>query len=347
MRALVYEGPGERSWRQVPDARPTDPGDALVRVDAVTVCDVDLAIVRGEAAEVAPGRILGHEAVGTVVEIGAAVGAVAVGDRVLVSSVTACGRCGACLEGRRGECREGGWMLGRLIDGVQAELVRVPFADTSLHVLPPRVGVEAALLLADLLPTAYEAGVLAGRVEPGGSVVVVGCGALGLAAIVTARLRSPALIVAVDRDATRLETALRLGADLAVRPGAQCAPDVAAATGGLGADTVIKAVNVPDALELCTRLVRSGGRVADISAHGRPALLFPEEDRSVGPLTVVARSTDGSSIPALLRLAAAGRLDTGALITHRLKMDEMPQAYDVFSRPAETGALKVAVLRTP
>lgn len=347
MQALVYLGPGDRSWRRVADPRVTGPLDAVVRVGAATLCAVDLRILRGEAAEVEPGRIPGHEAVGTVVQTGPAVAGVAVGDRVLVSSVSACGHCAPCLEGRRGRCVEGGWILGRRIDGTCAELVRVPFADTSLHVLPSQIEDDTALLCADLLPTGYEVGVLAGGVETGGSVAVVGCGAAGLAAIATARLRSPALIVAVDRNPFRLEQARRLGADLAVQPGPDCAREVAAATGGAGADTVIKATGVPDAFELCTRLVRSGGCLVDVSAHGRPAMLFPEDERCVRPLTVVAGSVDGTSIPALLRLAAAGRLDVGSLITHRFDLDEMEKACDVFARPVETRALKVALLRSP
>jgi alcohol dehydrogenase len=346
MRALVYHEPGEVSWQNVPDPQVSEPCDAVVRIDAVSICRADLRIMRGAVAEVDPGRILGHEAVGTVARAGPGVAGLGVGDRVVISAVTACGRCGPCLAGRRGQCLDGGWLLGRRIDGVQAEFVRVPYADTSAHLLPRRVADDTALLLSDLLPTAYEIGVLGGRVEPGASVVVVGCGAFGLAAIATAKLRSPALIVAIDKNPARLESARRLGVDLAVHPSLQCAADVVAAAGGIGADTVIKAVDVPDAFELCTRLVRPGGRIADISAHGRPAMLFPEEDRHVPPMTVAAGLVDAVSIPALLGLAAAGRFDAGAFITHRFDLDEMLKAYELASRPRETGASKVALFRS-
>lgn len=349
MRALAYSGPGAPSWREVPDPPPTGSADALIRVDATSVCELDLCILRGALPEVAPGRVLGHEAVGTVLETGPAVCGLAAGDRVLIPSLSWCGRCAACRAGHRGLCEGGGgWILGRLVDGVQAELVRAPFADTSLYALPPEIGDEAALLLAELLPTAYETGVLGGALEPGATVVVVGCGPFGLAAIAAARLRGPRLVVAIDTDQGRLKAAQSLGADLALSPSLDCAAQVLTAVGGQGTDTVIKATEVPDALELCTRLVRPGGRVADVGAHGRlcAARPFPD-DLYLRPGTYAAGLADGDSTPALLRLAASGRFDTDAFFTHRFSMGELPRAYEVLSAPSEeTGALKVIVSRS-
>jgi alcohol dehydrogenase len=345
MKALVYHGPGKRSWQEVPDPDLIDPGDAIVRVDAVTICGTDLHILGGDVPAVAEGRILGHEAVGTVVETGLAVGAVKAGDRVLISCITACGRCAYCRTGRYGQCLGGGgWILGHLINGTQAEYVRVPYADTSTHPLPETVGDEAALLLADILPTSYEVGVLNGALRPGDSVVVVGAGPIGLAAIATAKLLSPSLIVAVEKAAARLDAAKQFGADLAVTPGDACVEQVMAATEGLGADVVIEAVGTPDAFELCTRLVRPGGHVANIGVHGAPATLHLE-DLWIKDVTITTGLVDTSSTPTLLRMTAAGRFDTGAFITHRFGLDEMQDAYDTFSRPADTGALKVALLR--
>jgi alcohol dehydrogenase len=345
MKALVYHGPGKRAWQDVPDPGLIDPGDAIVRVDAVTICGTDLHILGGDVPAVAEGRILGHEAVGTVVETGLAVGGVAVGDRVLISCISACGRCGYCRTGRYGQCRGGGgWILGHLINGTQAEYVRVPFADTSTYKLPHAVSNEAALLLADILPTSYEVGVLNGAVRPGDSVVVVGTGPIGLAAIATAKLLSPSLIVAVDKAASRLEAAKGFGADLAVEPGGgdACVEQIVAATDGLGADVVIEAVGTPAAFELCTRLVRPGGHVANIGVHGAPAVLHLE-DLWIKDVTITTGLVDTSSTPTLLRMTAAGRFDSGAFITHRFGLHEMQEAYDVFSRPADTGALKVAL----
>ncbi|GAA1072587.1 alcohol dehydrogenase catalytic domain-containing protein [Kitasatospora arboriphila] len=347
MKALTYRGPGRRLWAEVPDPAPTDPEDAIVRVDAATICGTDLHILHGDVPEVAEGRILGHEAVGTVVETGPGVRTVAAGDRVLVSCISACGRCASCREAAYGQCTGGGgWILGHLVDGTQAEFVRTPFADNSLHRLPAGITDEAALMLADILPTSFEVGVRNGRVGPGDTVVVVGAGPVGLATIATARLYSPARIIAVDLAESRRKAAGRAGADSALSP-----DDVerAAADGlgrdGRGADVAIEAVGLPETFELCTRLVRPGGRVANVGVHGRSATLHLE-DLWIRNLTITTGLVDTSSTPLLLDMLAAGRLSTGDLVTHRFGLDEMQDGYDVFADPARTGALKVAFFRT-
>jgi alcohol dehydrogenase len=345
MKALIYHGPGRRSWNDAPDPDLIDPTDAIVRVDAVTICGTDLHILKGDVPETTAGRILGHEAVGTVVETGTAVGGVRAGDRVLISCISACGRCAYCRAGRYGQCLGGGgWILGHLIDGTQAEYVRVPFADTSTYKLPDSVTDEAALLLADNLPTAYEVGVLAGRVGPGQSVAVVGAGPIGLAAITTAKLLSPGLVLAVDKEAARREAAKAFGADITLEPGADCADAVMAATDGLGVDVAIEAVGIPETFELCTRLVRPCGHVANVGVHGKPAALHLE-DLWIKDVTITTGLVDTRSTPTLLTMTAAGRFPTGAFVTHRFGLDEMQEAYDVFERAGETGALKVALFR--
>ena len=259
MRAVVYHGPGEKAWEEVPRPAITADTDAIVRVDAVTICGTDLHILKGDVPAVTDGRILGHEAVGTVEEVGAGVKNVTVGDRVLVSCITACGACRFCREGRYGQCLGGGgWILGHLIDGTQAEYVRVPFADTSTYPVPDGVSDEEVLMLADILPTGYEVGVLNGAVRPGDVVAVVGAGPIGLSAIMGARLFSPAHIVAVDLADARLEAAKRFGADIVVQQlGREDALAVVRElTDGLGADVAIEAVGVPATFELCAALVR-------------------------------------------------------------------------------------------
>ncbi|MGI5272431.1 zinc-dependent alcohol dehydrogenase family protein [Nonomuraea sp. CA-218870] len=346
MKAMVYNGPGKRVWEEVPDPRLTAPADAVVRVDAVTICGTDLHILKGDVPAVEPGRILGHEAVGTVMATGDAVTTVKEGDRVLVSCITACGRCRYCRTSAYGQCLGGGgWILGHRIDGTQAEYVRVPFADTSTHQLPEAVSDEAALMLADILPTSYEVGVLNGRVQPGDTVVVVGAGPIGLAAITTARLFTPSHIVAVDPAATRLEAAKRLGADVLVGAGDDPAAAVAELTGGLGADVTIEAVGIPETFELCTRLVRPGGHLANVGVHGAPATLHLE-DLWIRNLTITTGLVDTYSTPALLDMVAAGRLDPTTFITHRYGLMDMEAAYRTFSDAAETGALKVVLSRT-
>lgn len=343
MKAAVFQGPGRIVWQDVPDPRLDEPGDAIVRVDVVTICGTDLHILKGDVPEVTPGRVLGHEAVGTVVETGRDVRTVRPGDRVLISCISACGRCRFCREGRYGQCRGGGgWVLGHLVDGTQAEYVRVPFADLSVHPLPTAVDSFDAVLLADIFPTSYEVGVLNGRVQPADTVVVVGAGPIGLAAITTARLYSPGRIIAVDLAESRLAAARTLGADATVAAGDGPEQLVEDLTDGLGADVVMEAVGIPATFELCTRMVRPGGRVANIGVHGKPAELHLE-DLWIKDVTITTGLVDTSSTPMLLRMLAAGRLPTAGLVTHRFELGQMEEAYDVFGRAADTGAIKVAL----
>ncbi|GAA2568964.1 zinc-dependent alcohol dehydrogenase family protein [Mycolicibacterium diernhoferi] len=326
----------------MPDPQIQHPGDAIVRVDAVTICGTDLHILKGDVPEVTANRILGHEAVGTVTEVGAGVETLAAGDRVLVSCVSACGRCRYCREAHYGQCLGGGgWILGHLIDGTQAEYVRVPFADNSTHRVPEGVSDEQMLMLADILPTSYEVGVLNGAVRPGDVVAIVGAGPIGLAAILTARLHSPRTIVAIDLADSRLDAARTFGADVVVNPGTQSARQVIdQLTSGLGADCVMEAVGTPGTFEDSVRLVRAGGHVANIGVHGAPATLHLEEIW-IKNLTITTGLVDTYSTPTLVGLVAGQRLDTTAMVTHRFTFDEFEAAYDVFSRSAETGALKV------
>ena len=347
MRALVFHGPGQRSWEEVPDPELEQDTDVIVGIDAVTICGTDLHILKGDVPEVEDGRILGHEAVGTVEEVGSAVRGVLPGDRVLVSCIAGCGTCRFCREGRYGQCLQGGgWALGHTMDGVQAEYARVPFADLSTHVLPHSVTSENAVLLADILPTSYEVGVLNGGVQPGDFVVIVGGGPIGLAAVLTAKLFSPARIVVVDPAETRRDAAKLLGADIVVDSQPEAVAElVASLTGGLGADVVMEAVGLPETFELCTTLVRPGGRVANIGVHGAPATLHLE-GLWIKDVTITTGLVDTNTTPTLLRLLADHQIDPSPLITHRFALDEMMHAYDVFASPDETGALKVVLDRT-
>jgi alcohol dehydrogenase len=342
----VYGGPGARSWTEISDPRIQDPRDAIIQVDAVTICGTDLHILGGDVPEVEAGRVLGHEAVGTVIETGSGVGGLAAGDRVLASCISACGICRYCRQGAYGQCLGGGgWILGHLVDGVQAEYARIPFADLSTYKLPEQVSDESAVLLADILPTSYEVGVLNGRVQPGDTVVVVGAGPIGLAAVVTARLYSPAHIVVIDKAESRLQAAKMFGADTTVLAGADDPlATVRALTGGLGADVVMEAVGTPQTFELCTTLVRPGGHVANIGVHGKPAALHLE-DLWIRNITITTGLVDTYSTPKLLDMLVAGQLDLGHMVTHRFGLDQFSEAYDVFADPIRTGALKVVLSR--
>ena len=292
------------------------------------------------------GRILGHEAVGTVEEVGAGVKNVKVGDKVLVSCITACGSCRFCREGRYGQCLGGGgWILGHKINGTQAEYVRVPFADTSTYAAPAGVADEDLLMLADILPTGYEVGVLNGMIRPGDVVAVVGAGPIGLSAILGARLLSPAHVVAIDMAQSRLDAAKQFGADVVVNNGQEDAlAAVQSITGGLGADVTIEAVGVPATFEQCTALIRPGGRVANIGVHGKAATLHLEE-LWIKDVTITTGLVDTYSTPTLLKLIASGQINANKFVTHHFGLDQFMEAYDVFSRAGDTGALKVAVTR--
>jgi alcohol dehydrogenase len=347
MKALVYNGPGARIWDDVPEPVITDPEDAIVRVDAVTICGTDLHILKGDVPTVDKGRILGHEAVGTVESVGDGVRGVKPGDRVLVSCISACGRCRYCREGHYGQCLGGGgWILGHRIDGTQAEKVRVPFADRSVHLLPDSVSDEDAVLLADILPTSYEVGVRNGRVEPGDVVAIVGAGPIGLAAAMTARLYSPRTVVVIDPAESRLKRARAdFSADVTIDP---TTDDVRRViddlTDGLGADVAIEAVGIPETFEQCVDLVRPGGHVANVGVHGKPATLHLETIW-IKNLTITTGLVDTYSTPTLLRLLAEGRLDTSGFVTHRFQLDDFAEAYDVFADAAGNDAVKVALHR--
>ena len=347
MRALVYHGPGQKAWEEVPKPGITADTDAIVRVNAVTICGTDLHILKGDVPAVTDGRILGHEAVGTVESVGSGVKTVSAGDRVLVSCISACGACRFCREGHAGQCLGGGgWILGHKIDGTQAEYVRVPFADTSTYPVPAGSSDEEILMLADILPTAYEVGVLNGCVRPGDVVAIVGSGPIGLSAIMGARLFSPSHIVSIDLADSRLEAAKRFGADVTVNNSGQNPEEVIhLLTDGLGADVAIEAVGVPATFELAARLARPGGHIANIGVHGEPATLHLE-DLWIKNITITTGLVDAYSTATLLRLVTSHQLDAAKFITHHFTLDQFDQAYDVFSRAAETSALKVVLTRS-
>lgn len=351
MKALVFHGPGTISWDDVPDADVVDPTDAVVQVDTTTICGTDLHILKGDVPAVKPGRVLGHEGVGTVVSVGSAVRSIKVGSRVIISCISACGVCAYCRTGNPSHClaAEGapgvGWVLGHLIDGTQAELVRVPFADVSLHPLPPGVPDEDAMLLSDILPTGFEIGVQYGRVRPGDAVAVVGAGPIGLAVIATAGLQGAADIIAIDTDEHRLALAREIGATGAVNPkNGEWLAEVVEATGGRGVDTAIEAVGTPRTFQMCTSMVRAGGTVANIGVHGKPVQLDLQElwIRNIAITTGLVNTT---SIDMLLKLVAHRRLPLDHFVTHHFELADALAAYDTFGEAARHKAVKVALAR--
>ena len=344
MHALVYHGPGRKSWEDVPDPVIKDATDAIIGIDTTTICGTDLHILKGDVPEVVDGRVLGHEAVGTVEAVGDAVTTLRPGDRVLISCISACGRCRYCRDGRYGQCLGGGgWILGHLIDGTQAEYVRVPFADTSTYKLPASVTDEQAVMLADILPTSYEVGILNGAVRPADVVAIVGAGPIGLAATLTARLYSPRHVIVIDTADSRLELAKQFGADEVINPvNHDVEARVRAMSDGLGADVAIEAVGVPETFELCTRLIRPCGRVANIGVHGKPATLALDKLWAAN-VTITTGLVDTYSTPTLLQMVASGQLSTSAFATHHFDLADIEQAYATFADAATTHALKVVL----
>jgi alcohol dehydrogenase len=345
MKALVYHGPGSKEWEDVPDAAVQDPTDVVVRIDTTTICGTDLHILHGDVATVDAGRTLGHEAVGTVTEVGSAVTSFAVGDRVLVPAITRCGRCAYCVKGMPSHCQTLGgigWILGHLIDGTQAEFARIPFADTSLYAVPENVSNEQAIFLADSLPTGYEVGVLAGGVRPGDTVAVVGAGAVGLGAVLTTGLWGASKVIAIDSNKFRLETAIEFGATDTVEVGPDTVAEVLALTDGLGVDVSIEAVGYPQTLQTAAKLVRPGGTIANIGVHGVPVEL-PMQEMWIQNVTLTMGLVDTVSIPILLKMVASGRLASEKMGTHSFTFDQMEEAYDVFAHAADNSALKVVI----
>jgi len=343
MKALVYRGPGKPAWES--HARPAiqRPGDAIVRITATTICGSDLHILKGDVPTVTEGRILGHEGIGIVEELGAGVSEFRKGDKVVISCITACGKCDFCREQMYSHCRNGGWILGNTIDGTQAEYVRVPYADTGLYPLPAETSDEAAVMLSDILPTGFECGVLKGQVKPGDTVAIVGAGPVGLAALMTARFFSPAAIISIDLDDKRLAVAKTFGATATINSSdGNAIRRVMEMTQGEGVDVAIEAVGLPATFDICQGIVAAGGHLANIGVHGKPVVLHLEKlwDRNA---TLTTRLVDTVTTPTLMRAVRAGTLQPDKLVTHRFPMDEILKAYETFGNAAKYGALKVVL----
>lgn len=349
MKALVYHGPGKKSWDDVPDPQILKPTDAIVKIDTTTICGTDLHILKGDVPAVTEGRILGHEGVGHVVEVGETVGNVKVGDRVVVSCVSACGRCIYCRQGVYSHCldEEGaagiGWILGHLIDGTQAEYVRAPFADNSLYVLPDDVPDEQGMLLSDIFPTGHEIGVQYGEVKAGDVVASVGAGPVGLAAMMTSRLYGPSKVIAIDLDANRVEEAKKFGATHGV---VASDPDwkdhVMALTDGLGVDVAMEAVGIPATLQMCFDIVRPAGHVANLGVHGK-AVELPMDQLWISNSKMSMGLVNANTTDTLLKMVASKQLDGSPFVSHRFKLADIMEAYEVFGNAAETKALKIAL----
>ncbi len=343
MKALVYGGPGRKTLEERPMPTLKDATDAVVRITKTTICGTDLHILKGDVPTVAPGTVLGHEGVGVIESVGAGVTTFKPGDRVLISCITSCGKCEFCRKGMYSHCTTGGWQLGHLIDGTQAEYVRVPHADTSLYPIPADADEEALVMLSDILPTGFECGVLNGKVQPGSTVAIVGAGPVGLAALLTAQFYSPARIIVVDLDDNRLEVARRFGAtDVVNSADGKAADAVKALTEGRGVDTAIEAVGIPATFGVCENIVAAGGTIANVGVHGAKVDLHLETLWAHN-ISITTRLVDTATTGMLLKTVQSKKLDPSVLITHRFSLGQALDAYETFAAAASSKALKVII----
>ena len=343
MKALVYQGPGIKALENRPRPALVAPSDAIVKIIKTTICGSDLHILKGDVPSCHPGRILGHEGVGVVDRVGPSVTGFKPGDRVLISCISTCGKCAYCRRLMFSHCTSGGWILGNEIDGTQAEWVRIPYADCSLYRIPEGADEEAMVMLSDILPTAFECGVINGKVQPGSVVAIVGAGPIGLAALLTSQFYSPAKIILIDIDKNRLEAGKRLGATAVVNStGDKAKEEVMRLTSDRGVDTVIEAVGLPTTFELCQELVAPGGTIANIGVHGTQVNLHLESLWSRN-ITITTRLVDTISTPMLIEVLRSRKFDPKVLITHRFKLDQILDAYETFAHASETRALKVLI----
>lgn len=343
MKALVYYGPGKKSWEEKPKPELQEATDAVVKILKTTICGTDLHIMKGDMPEVASGRILGHEGVGIIEEVGSSVSNFKKGDHVIISCVTSCGKCDYCKKGMYSHCEKGGWILGYMIDGCQAEYVRIPYADNSLYPIPAESNEEALVMLSDILPTGFECGVLNGQVKPGDTIAIVGAGPVGMASLLTSQFYTPAEIIVIDQDDNRLEVAKTFGATHTINSAKESAIEgVMKITNNKGVDTAIEAVGVPATFELCEEIIAAGGHIANIGVHGKSVSLHLEQlwDRNI---SITTRLVDTVTTPMLFKTVQSKKIEPKKLITHRFKLDQMLEAYDTFGNAAKEKALKVLI----
>ncbi|MGB3079124.1 MAG: zinc-dependent alcohol dehydrogenase family protein [Saprospiraceae bacterium] len=341
MKALVYHGAGKKAWEDKPKPTIIEPTDAIVKILKTTICGTDLHIMKGDVPTVTDGRIIGHEGVGIIEELGSAVTNFKKGDHVLISCITSCGKCAFCKKAMYSHCEKGGWILGNLIDGCQAEFVRIPYADTSLYLIPAGADEEALVMLSDILPTGFECGVLNGKVKPGDTIAIVGAGPIGLATLLTAQFYSPAEIIMIDVDDNRLEVAKTFGATHIINSSdGKAIEKIMKLTNNLGVDTAIEAVGVSATFELCESIVAAGGHIANIGVHGKSVTLHLETLWSHN-VTITTRLVDTVTTPMLLKTVQSKKINPNKLITHHFKLDQIMEAYETFGNAGKEKALKV------
>jgi alcohol dehydrogenase len=342
MKALVYKGPGQKSWESVSLPKISRPTDAIVRIAKTTICGTDLHILKGDIPAVTDGRILGHEGIGVVEEVGNAVSNFKKGERVIISCITSCGKCEYCKKQMYSHCEDGGWILGHLIDGTQAEYVRIPHADNSLYSVPAGTDEEALVMLSDILPTGFEIGVLNGAVKPGDVVAIVGAGPVGMAALLTAQFYSPSRLIMIDLDQSRLDMAKKFGATEVIDSSKVDPAEIVRASTKDGVDVAIEAVGIRPTFDVCQHIIRPGGHIANVGVHGK-SVEFEIQKLWIKNITLTTGLVNTNTTAMLLKTVESKKLQPERLISHRFTFDQFPQAYEVFGNAAKEKALKVIV----
>jgi alcohol dehydrogenase len=342
MKGLVYEGPSKKEWKDVPKPTLIAPTDAVVKVLKTTICGTDLHILKGDVPAVTKGRILGHEGVGVIEELGSAVHNFKKGDHVLISCITSCGKCEYCKKQMYSHCEDGGWILGHLIDGTQAEFVRIPHADNSLYPIPEGANEEALVMLSDILPTGHEIGVLNGAVKPGDTIAIVGAGPVGMSVLLTAQFYSPSQIIMIDTDESRLALAKTFGATQTINPAKEDVVKVIMGQTKDGVDVSIEAVGIPQTFDICQNIIRPGGHIANVGVHGKSVDLQIQK-LWIQNITLTTGLVNTNTTPMLLKTVASKRIEPEKLITHRFSFDEVIKAYEVFGNASREKAMKVII----
>lgn len=341
MKALIYKGPGVKVLEEHPAPVMQEPTDAIVKIKKTTICGTDLHILKGDVSTCAPGRVLGHEGIGIVDQVGENVNDFSIGDQVLISCISSCSKCEYCRRGMYSHCTDGGWILGNTIDGTQAEYVRIPHADTSLYKIP-NITDDAFVLLSDILPTGFECGVLNGKIQPGSTVAIVGAGPIGLAVLLTAQLFSPSIIIMIDKDKHRLEIAKQLGATFVLNANSDNVINKIMEITKCGVDTAIEAVGIPNTFVMCENIVAPGGTIANIGVHGVEAPLHLERLWSQN-ITITTRLVDTITTPTLLKMVSSKKIDPNMLISHHFNFVDIMEAYETFAEASKTQAIKMII----
>ncbi|MFP3012042.1 MAG: zinc-dependent alcohol dehydrogenase family protein [Rickettsia sp.] len=354
MKAIVYYGKNDIRFEERPTPQIMHASDAIIRMTKTTICGTDLGILKGKNPEIEEkakqrdgkfdGRILGHEGIGIIEEVGSAVSNFKKGDKVIISCISRCGTCENCQKQLYAHCRnEGGWIMGYMIDGTQAEYVRTPYADNSLYLLPEELNEDAGVFLSDALPTAHEIGVQNGAVKPGATVAIIGAGPIGMSCLLTSLLYSPSQIIMIDVDDNRLAMAKDMGATHTISSGKEePVKKIMEITGQHGVDCAIEAVGIEETWNICQSIVKEGGNLANVGVHGQ-SVNFAIDKLWIKNLTITTGLVNANTTGMLLKTCCSGRIQTEQLATHHFKFDEIEQAYNVFKHATDEKAMKVII----